>query len=76
MGIHDTNRKPFMFPTYRLDKQEYAKIISEINQKYDVYKDALYGIHYSLGLDNRYYVYFFENHGFDEYNIYGKVLQE
>ena len=44
----------------------------EINTNYELYKNEPYPVHYSVGIDNRYYVYFFENHGFDDYNIIGK----
>ena len=32
----------------------------------------LYPVHYSVGIDNHYYAYFFENHGFNDYNIVEK----
>ena len=68
----DSNGKAFHYPTCNLDYREYAKIISEINTNYELYKDKPYPVHYSVGVDNRYYVYFFENHGFNEYNIVEK----
>ena len=39
---------------------------------YNIYRDKPYPIHYSVGIDNHYYVYFFENHGFNDYNIVEK----
>lgn len=69
------NLEPFLFPTCYLEKGEYHKIITEINTNYyDRYSNIPFGIHYSLGLDGVYYVYFFENHGYNNYNIYGKFL--
>lgn len=68
----DLKGKPFEFPSCLLNKKEYAKIISEINSNYDMYKGEQYSVHYSIGTDNRYYVYFFENHGFNDYNIMEK----
>ena len=68
----DTQGRPFEFPTCVLDEKEYAKIISEINTNYDLYRHESYSVHYSVGLDKRYYVYFFENHGFNDYNIVEK----
>ena len=65
----DSNGIPFRFPSCILTKKEYAKIVSEINTNYELYKDEFLAIHTSVGLDNRYYAYYFENHGFDEYNI-------
>lgn len=60
------------YETYILDSQEYAKVISEINSNYEVYKGKEIAAHYSVGLDGCYYIYFFENHGFNDYNIYEK----
>lgn len=62
----------FEFRTCILEKKEYAKIISEINSNYEVYKNHKYAMHYSVGTDNRYYLYVFENHGFNDYNIVEK----
>lgn len=56
-----------------LSKKEYAKIIHEVNTLYyDSYKDKKIFAHYSVGLDNRYYVYYFENRGFDNYVLLDK----
>lgn len=52
-----------------LDLREYAKIVSEINTKYKVYKDKRVGIHLSYGMDNKAYAYVFEIHGFNEYTF-------
>ena len=68
IGIDSKGRR-FEFPTCYLSLAEYAKIVSEINTNYELYKDEFLAIHTSVGLDNRYYAYYFENHGFDEYNI-------
>ena len=69
-SVYDSKGIAFEYPTCYLNNKEYAKIISEINNNYELYKDERYSIHYSLGIDDRYYVYFFENHGFNDYNIY------
>ena len=68
----DSNGNPFEYPTCHLSYKEYAKIISEINTNYELYKNEPYSVHYSVGIDNHYYVYYFENHGFNDYNIIGK----
>ena len=68
----DSKGKPYEYPTCRLDAREYAKIIHEINSNYELYKDKPYPVHYSVGIDNHYYAYFFENHGFNDYNIVEK----
>ncbi len=65
----DSNGIPFDFPTCYLDHAEYAKIISEINTNYALYRNKPFAMHYSVGIDGCYYVYFFENHGYNDYNI-------
>ena len=66
----DTKGKPFKYPTVVLNRKEYAKIVGEINSiYYDTYKEQKFAFHYSIGIDNNYYVYSFENHGFNDYNI-------
>lgn len=68
----DSNGNQFEFPPWVLDANEYAKIISEINSNYEIYKGQLIAAHYSLGIDGIYYIYYFENHGFNDYNIFEK----
>ena len=68
----DSNGLPFEYPTCILDKYEYAKIISEINSNYSLYMNEKFSIHLSVGTDDCYYLYYFENHGFNEYNIIEK----
>lgn len=63
----------FIFKTFILDKQEYAKIMSEINTNYVKYANKPFPIHISYGIDGKVYWFFFENHGFNIYNIYMKV---
>ena len=63
---------PFCFPSCLLDSKEYAKIISEINTNYDLYRNESFAIHFSVGLDDKYYIYYFENRGFNDYNIVEK----
>jgi hypothetical protein len=53
--------------TCALTKEEYAKIVSEINTNYKKYEGRGIFVHRSVGPDNRYYLYFFENRGFDDY---------
>lgn len=58
-------------PSFWLNPKEYAKIRSEINQIYEIqYKNKQIAAHTSFGIDGKAYVYWFENHGFDEYNIF------
>ena len=52
-----------------------------VNRDYIFFRDSFYekyvgkpfAIHLSYGIDNRAYWYYFENHGFDNYNIYMRV---
>ena len=55
---YDTKGVRFEFPACILSKWEYAKIISEINTNYSLYKDMPFAIHYSVGVDNCYYLYY------------------
>ncbi len=63
----------FIFETFILSKTEYAKIVSEINSNYEKYQSRPFAVHMSYGIDNRAYWYYFENHGYDNYNIYMRV---
>lgn len=63
----------FEFPTCFLPTCEYKKIISEINNDYTKYKDQEKAVHYSVDLDGKYSLYYFENHGFNDYNIVEKM---
>lgn len=64
----------FKYATCLLAPSEYAKILSEINDVYyEMYEDKRIAIHYSVGSDGNYYMYYFENHGFDNYNIFEKI---
>ena len=53
--------------------REKAQILSEINTNYTKYEGKPLCIHMSYGIDNRAYWYYFENYGFDNYLIYGRV---
>lgn len=70
----DLNGKTFEFDTLYLEPVEYYKIVHEINTHYSKYKDKAYAIHRSLDLKGRYCLYFFENRGYDDYNIVGKSI--
>ncbi len=67
----DLNGKPFSNPTLKLSKREYAKVCSEINTNYGKYKGKTLCRHYSID-KNGSKVYTFENHGFNDYNIFRK----
>lgn len=64
----------FKFKTFYLNYMEYAKINSEINScYYDKYVGKKMAVHKSLGIDNRYYYYYFEIDEYDDYNIYMRI---
>lgn len=64
----------FKYQTFILPYAEYAKICSEINTYYYAkYKDKELAVHMSYGVDANAYWYFFENHGYNNYNIYMRV---
>ena len=64
--------EPFEMPTYKLNPREKSKIEHEINTNYAKYNGQEFCIHYSYGLNNRSYKYYFENHGFGKYNFYAR----
>jgi hypothetical protein len=67
----DSRGNYYSKPSFWLKPKEYAKIRSEINQIYETqYKNKRIAAHTSFGIDGKAYVYWFENHGFDEYNIF------
>lgn len=63
----------FIYNTFILNHRELAKIYSEINTNYGKYEGRPFAIHASYGIDNKAYWYYFENHGFNDYNIYMRV---
>ena len=59
-----------------LPAAEYAKVYSEINTNYGLYKGEFYCAHITYGPDNKPYWYLFENYGFNNYNIYLRISDE
>ena len=68
----DANGKPFKYPTYLLAREEFARVTSEINSNYSAYANKKYATHYSVDMSGKFCFYLFENHGFDDFNIYEK----
>ncbi len=68
----DAHGYPFKFPTMELDKEEYARIISEINTCYSMYDGQTFCLHSSYDINDGAYTYYFENHGYNDYNIVSK----
>jgi len=63
----------FIFNRFILNPSEYAKICSEINTNYNKYDGKPFAIHMSYGTDAAAYWYYFENHGYNDYNIYMRI---
>ncbi len=59
---------PGRHSTLWLEKQEYAHVMSELNTYFTSFQDK--DIHAWAVGD---YIYIFENHGFDNYNIFDKL---
>lgn len=53
--------------------KEKEKIRHEININYKKYSGLRIIAHLSVGFDNKYYIYYVENNGFDEYIFIAKV---
>ena len=53
--------------------KEREKIRHEINTYYQRYQGLHVIAHPSVGLDNKYYIYYAENYGYDDFNIYLRV---
>ncbi len=60
---------PGRHSTLWLEKQEYAHVISELNTYFTSFKDKKIA---TKEIGN--YLYIFENYGFDDYNIFDKIL--
>ena len=52
---------------------EWEKIRHEINSNYSKYKGLRIIAHSSVGIDDNYYIYYVENHGFDDYSLIIRV---
>lgn len=73
MNNYDENDQPFKYEPIDINPKEISKITHEINNVYhSKYYNKRTAIHRSLDLSGNYCIYFFENHGFDNYNIFGK----
>ena len=71
----DTKGYPFAHMPFILSAQEYKKVYSEINQLYfAMYESQPFCTHTTCGPDGYVYHYWFENHGFNDYNIYLRVI--
>lgn len=60
----------FEYPEADFDWREKEKIRTEINTNYRKYNGKSIAVHLSYGLDGKSYKYYFENHGFDDINIF------
>lgn len=59
---------------YWLPEKEYGKIIHEIDNSFEKYKNENFCVHKSLDYDDNDCYYYFVNNGFNEYIIVGKVI--
>lgn len=53
--------------------QEKEKIRHEINSYYSRYRNVQMIMHSSIGLDDRYYIYYVKNMGYDDYIFLARV---
>ncbi len=71
---YDMNGNPFKKATFWLEPSEYAKINGEINNcYYGLYLNTEIFAHASFGIDGKAYIYWFENHGYNDYNCFMRV---
>lgn len=68
---NDLNGKPFKNKTVELPKDEYVRVIEEIDADYKrVYKNSKTGYHESFDMKYGHKMYVFENRGHNDFNIY------
>lgn len=67
-----SDRASARYPTVKLSKKEYAKVVSEINTNYYSNYVGKNDGYLKLATDHGYFCYRFEIFGFDNYNIYEK----
>ena len=70
MRPKDNSGNYFKYTSANFIPNEKEKIRSEINTIYAKYEGKRISIHYSYGLDDIAYKYYFENQGFDDINIF------
>ncbi len=68
-GVENVKRNTSVLPTLHLQKDEYAHVTSEINTNMSEEQRQLTVVSKAIGD----YIYTFENHGFNDYRIIGKV---
>ena len=61
------------FNEIRLPRSEYRKILQEINTNYSLYRGKKFAAHASVGIDGKFYVYYFINEGYNDYTIIKKT---
>ena len=66
-------KKPFIKRPGGIPKPEQEKIRHEINTYFKKYNGLKIIAHRSVGIDDCYYVYYVENHGFDDYVFLWKL---
>lgn len=63
----------FRYTEEELPWREKEKIRHEINTFYAKYRGLPIIVHRSIGLDGKYYLYYVENWGFDNFNIFMRL---
>ena len=74
----DKKGKPFRHTRLNLHHQEYGQVMHEITSNYDMYEGKSVFFHETYienGDDEGYHVYWVENHGKDDYNIFERDPQ-
>lgn len=72
MNRTDMNGKSFDYSAIPLSNAEIAKVCSEINSCYSKYAGLPIILHRSMDLDYNWCIYYVENRGFNDYNIFEK----
>ena len=68
----DINGVPYSYPSLELENAEISKICQEISTNYKKYKDRALIMHRTKDLDRIWCIYYVENRGYGDYNIFEK----
>lgn len=72
MVRYDMNGVPFLYPNLELENAEIAKVCHEISTYYKKYQGKSLILHRSKDLDGNWCIYYAENRGYGDYNIFEK----
>lgn len=68
----DMNGIPYSYPSIMLKNAEISKVCKEISSNYGRYQNKRIIMHRTRDLDNNWCIYYVENRGYGDYNIYQK----